>query len=134
MPVAAAEVGNWNTQKLDALLADVATESSGNVVAYRGNHRWTRTYSPLPLAPTNAKPTLLRQRGIYLITGGLGGVGLLLAEYLARTVQAKLVLTGRSEVPPRSQWSEWLASPDNDERITEKLKAISALKDQVLKR
>ncbi|MEC7803537.1 MAG: SDR family NAD(P)-dependent oxidoreductase [Pseudomonadota bacterium] len=127
--VAAAEVGNWNTQKLDALLADVATESSGNVVAYRGNHRWTRTYSPLPLAPTNAKPTLLRQRGIYLITGGLGGVGLLLAEYLARTVQAKLVLTGRSEVPPRSQWSEWLASPDYDERITEKLKAISALEE-----
>ena len=127
--VAAAEVDNWNTQKLDTLLTDVATRSSGNVIAYRGNHRWMRTYSPLPLAPTNATPPLLRQRGTYLITGGLGGVGLLLAEYLARKVQAKLVLTGRSGIPPRSQWDEWLASPGHDERITERLKAVSALEE-----
>jgi len=35
-------------------------------------------------------------KGVYLITGGLGRVGLLVAEHLARRVRAKLVLTGRS--------------------------------------
>jgi NADP-dependent 3-hydroxy acid dehydrogenase YdfG/aryl carrier-like protein len=39
----------------------------------------------------------LRQRGVYLITGGLGGLGLLLAEHLARTAAARLVLVGRSQ-------------------------------------
>ena len=38
----------------------------------------------------------LRQAGVYLILGGLGNVGLALARVLASTVQAKLVLVGRS--------------------------------------
>ncbi|OEU94845.1 SDR family NAD(P)-dependent oxidoreductase [Streptomyces oceani] len=38
----------------------------------------------------------LKQGGSYLVTGGLGGLGLLFAEHLARTRSARLVLTGRS--------------------------------------
>jgi polyketide synthase PksN len=38
----------------------------------------------------------LRQNGVYLITGGLGGLGLIFAEYLAKNFQSKLVLVGRS--------------------------------------
>ena len=124
------DVGIWGTRELDAFLADIATRSSGDVIAYRGGHRWKRTYSPLPLTPTKETPPLLRDKGTYLITGGLGGVGLLLAGYLARKVQAKLVLTSRSEFPPRSQWAEWLAAgPDRDEKTKEKIKAISALEE-----
>ena len=127
--VVTGEADNWGTRELDALLADIATKSSGDAVAYRGGHRWNRIYSRLPLAPTQETPGLLRERGTYLITGGLDGVGLLLAEYLARTVRAKLVLTTRSEIPPRSQWDEWLVDPDHDERTKERLKAISALEE-----
>jgi polyketide synthase PksN len=39
---------------------------------------------------------ILKQNGVYLLTGGAGGLGYLLAEYLAKQVKAKLVLTGRS--------------------------------------
>jgi polyketide synthase PksL len=38
----------------------------------------------------------LRKNGVYLITGGLGGLGLIFAEYLAKKFQARLVLVGRS--------------------------------------
>ncbi|WP_260800023.1 SDR family NAD(P)-dependent oxidoreductase [Chromobacterium vaccinii] len=38
----------------------------------------------------------IRQGGVYLITGGLGGLGYLLAEHLAREYGAKLALSGRS--------------------------------------
>jgi acyl transferase domain-containing protein len=44
----------------------------------------------------------LKQNGVYLITGGLGGLGLVLADYLARSFQSKLVLVGRS-TPGASQ-------------------------------
>ena len=36
-------------------------------------------------------PGQLRDKGVYLITGGLGGMGLALAGYLAETLQARLV-------------------------------------------
>ena len=38
----------------------------------------------------------LRRNGVYVITGGLGAIGLTIAEYLAKKVQAKLVLVGRA--------------------------------------
>ncbi|HEX9985331.1 MAG TPA: SDR family NAD(P)-dependent oxidoreductase [Thermoanaerobaculia bacterium] len=47
-------------------------------------------------------PLPLKHHGVYLITGGLGGVGLVFAEYLASRYQAKLVLVGRSAPNPRN--------------------------------
>lgn len=38
----------------------------------------------------------LKQDGVYFITGGLGGIGILVAEWLLEQYQAKVVLTGRS--------------------------------------
>jgi NAD(P)-dependent dehydrogenase (short-subunit alcohol dehydrogenase family)/acyl carrier protein len=52
---------------------------------------------------------LLRPRGVYLITGGYGGIGGVLAESLARAVQARLVLVGRSGLPAREHWPQILA-------------------------
>ncbi|WP_036486317.1 type I polyketide synthase [Myxosarcina sp. GI1] len=69
----------------------------------------------------------IREGGVYLITGGLGGIGLVIAEYLARTVKAKLVLCGRSQFPPRSQWKEWLHSHDESNSLSEKIRQIQAL-------
>lgn len=40
----------------------------------------------------------LKQQGVYLITGGLGGLGFIFAEFLAERYQARLVLTGRSPI------------------------------------
>ena len=51
----------------------------------------------LPASGAGTNP--MRERGVYLITGGLGGVGLTLAGYLARAVRARLVLVGRHGLP-----------------------------------
>ena len=40
----------------------------------------------------------LKQAGVYLITGGLGGLGFLLAKYLAKKYSARLILTGRRDL------------------------------------
>ncbi|KYF86256.1 polyketide synthase type I [Sorangium cellulosum] len=78
------------------ILAEALSDAGDPVVAYRGPHRWAPAVEPVPLKPAQGAPALLRERGVYLITGGLGGVGLWLSDYLARTVRARLILTGRS--------------------------------------
>jgi polyketide synthase PksN len=45
----------------------------------------------------------LRKNGVYLVTGGLGGLGLIFSEYLAREYQSKLILVGRSAPDARKQ-------------------------------
>jgi len=74
-----------------ALARECLCESGDPVVAYRSGRRYVQSYAPLRLEPT----AMLRDRGVYLITGGLGGIGMHLAEHLARRRQARLVLIGR---------------------------------------
>ena len=69
-------------------------QSEDALVAYRGPYRWRKTYEPLTLA-TSPSSSSLREQGVYLLTGGLGGIGLTLARYLAQQWQARLALLGR---------------------------------------
>jgi len=91
----------------DALHDRLIDEASGldaeTVVAYRGPHRWVQTFEPLILEEKSARPSLLREEGVYLITGGVGGVGLCLAEYLIRTVRARVILMNRSLPTPEQR-------------------------------
>jgi len=58
-----------------------------------------------PYAPMENDPWALpvRHNGVYLITGGLGGLGFIFGEYLARNFQAKLVLVGRSALSAKHE-------------------------------
>ena len=46
----------------------------------------------------SSEPLPLKHRGVYLITGGAGGLGYLFARHLAERCSARLVLAGRSTV------------------------------------
>ncbi|AUX48180.1 polyketide synthase [Sorangium cellulosum] len=81
---------------IERILAEARSDAGDPVVAHRGPHRWAPTVEPVPLKGAQGAPPLLRERGVYLITGGLGGVGLWLSDYLARTAHARLILTCRS--------------------------------------
>jgi NAD(P)-dependent dehydrogenase (short-subunit alcohol dehydrogenase family) len=72
-------------------------------------------------------PVRLQQHGVYLITGGLGGVGLTLAEYLARAVGARLVLTGRHGLPDKTEWAKYVASHGDDDRTSRQIHVVDAL-------
>jgi len=82
---------------VDHLLAELASAPGDEVVAWRGGDRWVQVFEPV--RPAAGAPRL-RERGVYLITGGLGGIGLTLAERLAERVQARLVLTTRRLAHP----------------------------------
>ncbi len=79
--------------RLTELLGNEILSSQPDMfVAFRHAHRWTLAHEPLRI-PVGAGR--LRKHGVYLITGGTGGVGAILARYLARTQRARLVLFSR---------------------------------------
>jgi amino acid adenylation domain-containing protein/non-ribosomal peptide synthase protein (TIGR01720 family) len=114
---------------LDALLAELDTVPvSDPVVAYRGPYRWAQVVEriSMPLLPHSAR---LREGGTYLITGGLGGIGLELAAWLGRTARAKLVMVARSELPPRSAWRRYVDESPADDGTKAKLQRLLAIED-----
>lgn len=103
-----------------------AAESSGDLVAWRGGKRWQpQSVRRAPQAGTAGR---LEEGGVYLITGGLGGIGLELADFLARRHHARLALVGRRELAPRAQWAALAARADGspESRMAGRLLAIEA--------
>ena len=115
---------------LEAVVEQVEREvlqpPNNEVIAYRHGQRYVQKY--VRRKPrSGAAPTRLKHRGVYLITGGLGGIGLTFAEHLAAKYQARLVLLGRSELPERAGWDVWIKLHGEDERVSRKLLKIKAL-------
>ncbi|WP_079184644.1 type I polyketide synthase [Streptomyces uncialis] len=86
------------------VVAELRRPRTEQTVALRGAHRWVCGYDTVVPEPLDAARTVLRERGVYLITGGLGGIALGLAGQLARERRARLVLLGRRGLPPRERW------------------------------
>jgi acyl transferase domain-containing protein len=120
---------NGTGQRLIAqLLSEFTTANADKFVAYRGGHRWVQAFEEVRLEKEKGTKSRLRQNGVYLITGGLGGVGLVLAKHLARTRQAKLVLTGRTALPERQDWEQWLSvHTDEDDEVSRKIRGLQEL-------
>ncbi len=119
----------FDADTLKVLVAELGVLSSEASVAYRGNRRWVQIFEPVHLDQLRGVTSRLRQGGVYLITGGLGGLGLTLARHLAETVQAKLILTGRSALPASKEWEHWLATHEEREGTSRKIRAVQELQN-----
>lgn len=81
-------------KRLAAQLVDeVLSDGTDSLVAWRGRSRWVRAFRQARMGEPSGYR--LRAGGVYVITGGLGGIGLAIARYLAAHWQARLVLIGR---------------------------------------
>ncbi|MEH1934482.1 MAG: SDR family oxidoreductase [Nostoc sp.] len=128
--VALPKPGSWQEKKLvDYLLDEVQTKSPELVIAYRGLNRWVQTFEPVRLSEAKGKTSRLRNGGVYLITEGLGNIGLILAESLAQTVQAKLVLIGQKNLPQKDEWFGWLETHDDQDEVSRKIRKLQALEE-----
>ncbi|MGL5833397.1 MAG: SDR family NAD(P)-dependent oxidoreductase, partial [Waterburya sp.] len=114
-------------RSIEQLITELTTDSKDQFVAYRKHRRWVKTFEPIAIENTTPEQSKLRSGGVYLITGGMGGIGLTLAEHLARTVQAKLILLGRSQLPARDTWDEWLEDHDIEDFISQKISKLRQL-------
>ncbi|HEX8500620.1 MAG TPA: type I polyketide synthase [Pyrinomonadaceae bacterium] len=109
------------------LFDELVAEGADTLVAYRGRRRWVQTYDPVRPEGVGAGGSLLREGGVYLITGGIGGIVSAIAERLARTLRARLVLVGRSFVPEASDWDAWLAERGGEDRVSQRIRRLRSL-------
>ncbi len=114
----------------EQLCQELLSASFAQSVAYRRGRRWERHYEAVRLPPVSKIPSLLRPRSVVMITGGLGGLGLEVARYLAAAVQACLVLVHRSEFPSPSKWESYLVHPEVPETIKHKIRCLQEIEQQ----
>jgi NAD(P)-dependent dehydrogenase (short-subunit alcohol dehydrogenase family)/acyl carrier protein len=118
------------TLLINQVLAAAVSPHEGPV-AVRANEVWLRRYEPFPIDELAQDDRPIRTGDTVLITGGLGDVGLVLSRHLAGKYGCQLVLTARSELPPREQWAAYLAAvPAGGERTARHIRNILDLEER----
>lgn len=108
-----------------AVIGELAGADRPAPVALRSGERWERAYQPTPAAIDPHAPTI-RRDGVYLITGGLGGIGLAIARDLAEK-GARIALLSRTALPPRDRWPDMLAAPDTPTATANRIRRLMTL-------
>ncbi|SPM37843.1 phenolpthiocerol synthesis type-I polyketide synthase PpsD [Mycobacterium numidiamassiliense] len=80
---------------LNAELQVTVSDSIDDVVAWRGGQRYVERLARATLEEPTREA--VRSGASYIITGGLGGLGLVVARWLADSGAGRVVLNGRSE-------------------------------------
>ena len=111
------------------LVAELSAETSAAAVAYRGTRRWAQRFEPARVAAGAGTPRL-REGGVYVVTGGLGRIGLELASFLGRNLRARLALIARRGLPAREGWPRWLAGHGDDDEVSRRIKGVQALESR----
>jgi acyl transferase domain-containing protein len=109
------------------LMSEITASAHDAQVGWRGRKRWRLDYQALPL---ETPPRDAVAGGTYLITGGFGALGLVVAKDLADTAPATIVLLGRSPVPSRASWPALIAAADTDEGLRGKLIRLRAIEER----
>ena len=109
------------------LVNDLMSESREITLAIRGRSVWSLDYQPYQL--NGHAESMIKQNGVYIITGGLGNIGLTLAKLLAEKYQAKIVLVGRKGLPPRDSWSTIQSDPSATNATKDKIAAVLAMEN-----
>ncbi len=111
------------------LVEELASPLTDELVALRPGRRFLPAFDATPLPEPQETPDLLRPAGVYLITGGLGGLGLEVAAFLAQEVGARLVLTARRSLPPREDWDRWLKDHPAEDFAAKKIRRLRSLEE-----
>ncbi len=96
-----------------AILDEHDGASADDCIAFRARQRYAQKLEPLPVTATEMLPKRVKEAGRYVITGGVGGIGLELARYLGTTARARIALIARSRFPGGGDWPVVLAKSPN---------------------
>ncbi|MBW7476952.1 SDR family NAD(P)-dependent oxidoreductase [Paenibacillus oenotherae] len=102
-------------------MKELGLRDLASTVSYRDGRRYVQQFQHAGLNRTASDPVQIHSDGIYVITGGTGGLGLETAKYLAGKSNVNIALINRSAMPDRSQWEALLAD-GQDARVVGKIR------------
>ncbi|MCK0151702.1 SDR family NAD(P)-dependent oxidoreductase [Marivita sp. S6314] len=112
------------TRLTDQVLEELVSDPHTCVVAVRSGKRFEKALQKTLLSEDVR--LAIKPGGIYLITGGLGGIGLTIARSLAAE-GCTLILTGRDPLPDRDVWDRYLQLHAPQDRAVKRIRAVQEL-------
>lgn len=113
---------------VEQVLAECCVDCADVEVGYRAGLRHRAVLREVPFEVSDSAFTEFPQDRVLWVTGGTRGIGLMCARHwVSHHGVRKVVLTGRTELPPREDWAASLGKPDT---VAEKIRAVQELETQ----
>ncbi|HEY8883692.1 MAG TPA: SDR family NAD(P)-dependent oxidoreductase [Chloroflexota bacterium] len=109
-------------EEVAALLAEIWAPDGEDQLAFRGGQRYVARLMRSDKLEPRIPPFQWRPDGTYLITGGLGALGLKITRWMVDRGARHVMLTGRRGLPERATW-------DTQEHDADTARKIAAIQD-----
>lgn len=119
-----------NSIEVPQLLAEIKTGKQFRLAAYRQSRRYIERFIPVDADGLPDTPINIKDNGVYLITGGTGGIGLEMGKFLASKAQnVRIALVNRTPMPGRDRWDNILSDEEENKRTIKKINAVREMED-----
>lgn len=110
---------------LDCVIEELNSDNFSCITAFRDGERYEDEFEIIDIGSMDEENVEIRKDGVYVITGGTGGLGLEVAKHFARSNNVRIALVSRSEIPQRALWDNILKDDGNKKSR----KVISTIKE-----
>lgn len=107
----------------ETIIQEIENISNRYHVAFRDGIRYEQYLERIELDKKENESFDIKNNGVYIITGGTGGIGLEIAKWLAQKGKAKLALINRSPIPAKSEWDHILKTR-TESKLADKIEKI----------
>ncbi|HYG09226.1 MAG TPA: SDR family NAD(P)-dependent oxidoreductase, partial [Pyrinomonadaceae bacterium] len=108
----------------DTVLREMRAVKGEAEVSYRGGERLAPRLERLRMSAEPCVREAFAPGALYLMTGGLGGVGSYLAAELMRRYGVRLLLVGRRRIPEREGWEAEAARGGEGAKLVKRVKEL----------
>lgn len=111
---------------IDKIVAEISVRHQDCQVAYRKGKRYVEVFRKADMRTFQSDEVSIRESGIYVITGGAGGIGFEIGKDLAERYKANICLINRTKLPERDTW-DIILQKGEDEKIIRKIKHVKEI-------
>lgn len=106
--VRSVDIDTNQKQCSEQIIRELQAKTGEYACAYREGNRYVETICDMDIGSFENRRIHWRENGVYIITGGCGGIGFEIARHMASRNRINLVLINRTEIPERAKWEQIL--------------------------
>ena len=118
-----------NSDKEFIINTIINSNNDSDTIAVRNNMHYTEVLDSFDTSNVLKKEVDVLEEDIYLITGGTGGLGLVMATNLSEFAHCNLCLLSRKEIPSRNLWDEIIAN-NEDVKLCNLIKNVRNIEER----
>lgn len=87
------------------LINEISSTETNYHISYREGKRYIEEFGRIE-TPNLEEGSYIKEDGVYIITGGAGGIGIELTKRLSKEKRINIIWIGRKALPPREKWND----------------------------